>query len=69
MYLIFMLDTINLSKGGISDINNLKPICARCNLSTFNKYTIQEWIQLSKPKKMFFLLLTTFETFLYLYRG
>lgn len=39
------------SKGGTLDINNLKPICARCNLSMGNNYTIQEWIKLSKPKK------------------
>ena len=39
------------SKGGTLDIHNLKPICARCNLSMSDNYTIQEWIQLSKPKK------------------
>ena len=32
------------SKGGSSeDINNLKPICDRCNLSMGNQNTIQEW--------------------------
>jgi|TARA_B110000902_G_C13879618_1_gene426176 hypothetical protein len=38
------------SKGGTLDINNLKAICARCNLSMSDNYTIQEWTQLSKPK-------------------
>tara|TARA_Y100001970_G_scaffold293571_1_gene441270 strand:- start:967 stop:1233 length:267 start_codon:yes stop_codon:yes gene_type:complete len=31
------------SKGGSNKFNNLKPICARCNLSMGNKYTIDEW--------------------------
>tara|TARA_B100000795_G_C22806455_1_gene445231 strand:- start:10984 stop:11319 length:336 start_codon:yes stop_codon:yes gene_type:complete len=31
------------SKGGSLSINNLKPICARCNLSMSNNYTITEW--------------------------
>ena len=39
------------SKGGTLDINNLKAICARCNLSMSDNYTIQEWIQLTKEKK------------------
>jgi len=34
------------SKGGTLDIFNLRPICARCNLSMGNKYTIQEWQRL-----------------------
>ncbi len=42
------------SKGGTLDINNLKPICARCNLSMSDNYTIQEWIKLTKPKKRCF---------------
>ena len=41
------------SKGGELDINNIKPICARCNLSMSDNYTIQEWSELSKPKKNF----------------
>tara|TARA_B100000575_G_C22470151_1_gene313446 strand:+ start:99 stop:443 length:345 start_codon:yes stop_codon:yes gene_type:complete len=47
------------SKGGTLDINNLKPICSRCNLSMSDKYTIQEWDKifidqekLSKPHKL-----------------
>ena len=39
------------SKGGTLDINNLKPICARCNLSMSDNYTIQEWSELSPGKE------------------
>ena len=39
------------SKGGTSDISNIKPICARCNLSMSDNYTIQEWIKLSDKDK------------------
>ncbi len=38
------------SRGGNLDIKNLKPICARCNLSMSDNYTIQEWILLSRGK-------------------
>ena len=38
------------SKGGKLDVKNLKPICARCNLSMSNNYTIKEWNKLSKKK-------------------
>lgn len=31
------------SNGGTIDIANLRPICARCNLSMSNKFTITEW--------------------------
>lgn len=31
------------SKGGETTLNNLVPICARCNLSMSNNYTIDEW--------------------------
>ena len=46
------------SKGGTLDVNNLKPICARCNLSMSDNYTIKQWDELSekkpeKSKKMF----------------
>ena len=37
------------SKGGKTDINNLKPICSRCNLSMGNQYSITEWVQLGRP--------------------
>ena len=41
------------SKGGTLDVNNLKPICARCNLSMSDNYTIEEWNKLTKQKKKF----------------
>lgn len=31
------------SKGGTLKINNLEPICSRCNLSMGDNYTIKEW--------------------------
>jgi 5-methylcytosine-specific restriction endonuclease McrA len=31
------------SKGGTTTLNNLFPICSRCNRSMSNKYTIDEW--------------------------
>ena len=37
------------SKGVTLTIDNLKPICARCNLSMGDNYTISEW-QNFKPK-------------------
>ena len=39
------------SKGGTLDINNLKPICARCNYSMSDNYTIQEWQKLTPTDK------------------
>tara|TARA_Y100001970_G_C14149447_1_gene811815 strand:- start:350 stop:691 length:342 start_codon:yes stop_codon:yes gene_type:complete len=39
------------SKGGTLSVDNLKPICARCNLSMSNNYTIQQWNQLNGPKQ------------------
>lgn len=31
------------SKGGATDLTNLVPICARCNISMGNSYTFKEW--------------------------
>ena len=35
------------SQGGTLDINNLKPICARCNLSMSDNFTIKQWNNLT----------------------
>jgi 5-methylcytosine-specific restriction endonuclease McrA len=34
------------SKGGTLEIGNLRPICARCNRSMSDNYTITEWDKL-----------------------
>tara|TARA_B100001027_G_scaffold208494_1_gene173824 strand:+ start:1005 stop:1358 length:354 start_codon:yes stop_codon:yes gene_type:complete len=39
------------SKGGGLDLDNLKPLCARCNLSMGNNYTIKEWNKMMTPPK------------------
>jgi 5-methylcytosine-specific restriction endonuclease McrA len=39
------------SKGGKLQINNLKPICSRCNHSMGSQYTITEWIKLNSNSK------------------
>lgn len=38
--------------GGTLDINNLRPICSKCNLSMGSKYTIDQWdiIAINNPK-------------------
>ena len=52
MFLIFQVDRDQPeSKGGTLDINNLKPVCARCNLSMSDNYTIEEWNQLTKKRR------------------
>ena len=38
------------SKGGATTIDNLVPICSRCNLSMSNNYTFQEWCVTFAPK-------------------
>lgn len=37
------------SKGGGTTLENLIPICSRCNLSMSDKYSIDEWNALYKP--------------------
>ena len=37
------------SKGGSTDLNNLRPICGKCNKSMGNQYTIDEFSKLSNP--------------------
>jgi len=36
------------SKGGTNNIDNLIPICPRCNYSMSNNYTIQEWCDIKE---------------------
>lgn len=36
------------SKGGTIDIDNLRPICGKCNRSMSDSYTIDEFSELSK---------------------
>ena len=37
------------SKGGATDLGNLRPICAKCNQSMGDEYTIDEFSKLSRP--------------------
>lgn len=37
------------SRGGKTEVSNLRPICAQCNLSMSNKYTVEQWSKLSRP--------------------
>ena len=41
------------SKGGKLEIGNLRPICARCNLSMSDTHTISEWMSYSGPRRCF----------------
>lgn len=41
------------SKGGSLEIGNLRPICARCNLSMSDTHTISEWMAYAGPKRCF----------------
>jgi 5-methylcytosine-specific restriction endonuclease McrA len=50
------------SHGGETILQNLVPICSRCNLSMSNTYTIKQWNQLSKP-------LTCWKRFLLLFKS
>ena len=36
------------SQGGPTNVENLIPLCSRCNLSMGDSYTIQEWFALQK---------------------
>lgn len=35
------------SKGGLLTLDNLYPLCSRCNLSMGDRYTYKEWCELS----------------------
>jgi 5-methylcytosine-specific restriction endonuclease McrA len=39
------------SEGGATELANLRPICARCNLSMGSQYTIRQWSKLSRPRR------------------
>ena len=39
------------SKGGTLVLENLRPICCRCNSSMSNNYTIDEWQELGLKNK------------------
>ena len=38
------------SKGGLTVLENLRPICSRCNLSMGNNYSIDEWTRLGNGR-------------------
>lgn len=40
------------SKGGPTTVDNLVPICARCNLSMGDRYTFTEWAALRNPPSL-----------------
>jgi 5-methylcytosine-specific restriction endonuclease McrA len=39
------------SKGGETNLDNLEPICGRCNLSMSNVYTFTDWCSIHKSNK------------------
>jgi 5-methylcytosine-specific restriction endonuclease McrA len=39
------------SKGGETSVENLIPICARCNLSMSDNYTIDQWVSAFSPSR------------------
>lgn len=41
------------SKGGPTELSNLRPICAKCNRSMGDQYTIDEFSKLSKARSWF----------------
>jgi 5-methylcytosine-specific restriction endonuclease McrA len=41
------------SKGGPTNLENLYPICVKCNLSMSNKYTFKEWCKLHTTQKVY----------------
>jgi 5-methylcytosine-specific restriction endonuclease McrA len=41
------------SKGGKTVLENLRPICSRCNQSMSNNYTIDEWDKLGDKPSCF----------------
>ena len=43
------------SKGGSLAINNLRPICARCNLSMSDNYSIDQWNELGRASRKWYM--------------
>ena len=43
------------SKGGLLNIENLRPICSTCNLSMSNNYSIDEWNMLGCKSDFIFI--------------
>ncbi len=41
------------SKGGATTLENLRPLCSRCNKSMNNNYTINEWQKMGGKSKKF----------------
>ena len=41
------------SKGGPTTLENLRPICSRCNLSMSNNYSIDSWNKLGQKRFSF----------------
>jgi len=37
------------SKGGATDLDNLRPICSKCNKSMGNSYSIDEFSKIANP--------------------
>lgn len=42
------------SKGGVTDLSNLRPICVNCNQSMGDEFTIDEFSKLSRPSAHLF---------------
>lgn len=51
------------SKGGATQLSNLRPICSRCNSSMNDNYTIDEWTRLSQPLSKWKLILYKYNCF------
>jgi 5-methylcytosine-specific restriction endonuclease McrA len=51
---------IPASRGGSYDIDNLVPICSRCNLSMGSQHTFKEWCNISKKDSKWISILKSF---------
>ena len=50
------------SKGGPTVLENLRPLCSRCNQSMSNNYSIDEWNELGKENMTLWTLLDNYLT-------